>query len=236
MFLLSLPKSFGMRLVKTQDGSHTLYVPALKEHYHSTYGAITESKHVFIQSGLGHLMAGSEATILEIGFGTGLNALLTCLFTMEHPVAITYHALEKYPLDAGLVKKLNYASYLLSEPDPGSLFSRIHEVAWNTTVRLLPGFQLHKIHDDLITFQPCFPYDVIFFDAFAPGKQPEMWTRPVFEKLYQNLSSNGIITTYCVRGAVKRLLKAVGFEIEKLPGPPGKREILRGRKRVTGNR
>lgn len=217
-----------MQLVVTGDGSYTFYLPALKEHYHSTFGALTESMHVFIQSGLLYLAEKKEIGVLEIGFGTGLNALLTFSAAVGHGYEIVYHALEKYPIDPRQIKDLNYQSLFASDPLPGELIDVIHEAPWNSTTVLHPGFLLHKIQADLLTFQPDFRYDLIYFDAFAPDKQPELWTAEIFERLYNYLNPGGVLTTYSVKGTVKRLLKAAGFQIEKLPGPPGKREILRG--------
>lgn len=219
-----------MHLVTTRDGSHTLYVPHLDEHYHSTYGAITESRHVFMDAGLLCRIEGPEVSVLEIGFGTGLNALLTCIIARDKQVKVTYHALEKFPVEMTLVEKLNYASMLPQVPDAESLFAGIHKASWNETAILHPFFYLHKMQDDLADFHPEFEYDLVFFDAFAPEKQPEMWTQDIFNRLYKNLGPDGILTTYCVKGTVKRMLKTAGFRIEKLPGPPGKREMLRGTK------
>ncbi|MBN1789017.1 MAG: tRNA (5-methylaminomethyl-2-thiouridine)(34)-methyltransferase MnmD [Bacteroidales bacterium] len=219
-----------MQLVTTRDGSHTLYVPHLDEHYHSTYGAITESRHVFIDAGFLYRTDGPKISVLEVGFGTGLNALLTCITARDKQVKVTYHALEKFPVDLVLAEKLNYTSRLPNVPDAESFFAGIHQASWNATTMVHPFFYLHKIRDDLTDFQPEFMYDLVFFDAFAPEKQPEMWTQDIFNRLYNNLSQDGILTTYCVKGTVKRMLKTAGFRIEKLPGPPGKREMLRGTK------
>lgn len=230
MFLLSLPKSSCMQLTTTLDGSHTLFIPRLKEHYHSTFGAITESRHVFIKAGLETLGERPEISVLEVGFGAGLNALLSCMFALDHSIKVTYHALEKFPIDTLLAKKLNYASFFSPALNPEGLFSDVHDAAWNAITIIHPCFHLHKIRDDLVTFQPGFHYDLIFFDAFAPDKQPEMWTRAIFSRLFKNLNADGMLTTYCVKGVVKRRLRSAGFHIEKLPGPPGKREMLRGKK------
>jgi tRNA U34 5-methylaminomethyl-2-thiouridine-forming methyltransferase MnmC len=217
-----------MQLVVTGDGSHTFYLPALEEHYHSKFGALTESMHVFVQSGLLYLAGRKEIGVLEIGFGTGLNALLTFRAAVRQRLKVYYHALEKYPIDTHLIKDLNYPALLTSDALPNDLFDVIHDAPWNTTIALNPGFRLHKILDDLIMFTPGFRYDLIYFDAFAPDKQPELWSAKIFERLYNNLNPGGVFITYCVKGTVKRLLKSAGFRIEKLPGPPGKREILRG--------
>ena len=221
-----------MELVITGDGSHTLYIPELNEHYHSTFGAVTESMHVFIKAGLGFLSNKRQVTVFEVGFGTGLNALLTCMAAIEQKSSFTYYAIEKNPLDIEVAGKLNYTPILSHRLNSQTLFLAIHQAPWNKTSIINPYFQLHKIHGSLIGFLPDFTYDVIFFDAFSPEKQPEMWTPEIFKKLYLNLNPGGVLTTYCVKGAVKRMLKDAGFVIEKLPGPPGKREMLRGVKKT----
>jgi tRNA U34 5-methylaminomethyl-2-thiouridine-forming methyltransferase MnmC len=217
-----------MQFVITGDGSHTLYVPELNEHYHSTFGAVTESMHVFVKAGLDFLTGKKQLTVFEVGFGTGLNALLTCMAAIERKSNISYFAIENNPVDIDVARRLNYTSMLSPLHNPQTLFMAIHQAPWNKTSVIHPYFQVHKIHDNLISFLPDFTYDLIFFDAFAPEKRPEMWTPDIFNKLYLNLNSGGILTTYCVKGAVKRMLKDAGFVIEKLPGPPGKREMLRG--------
>jgi tRNA U34 5-methylaminomethyl-2-thiouridine-forming methyltransferase MnmC len=224
-----------MQLVITGDGSHTLYIPELNEHYHSTYGAITESMHVFIKAGLGFLSSKKQVSVFEVGFGTGLNALLTCMAAIEGGTSIIYYALENTPVDYKVVSRLNYAAILSPRLNLQNLFIAIHQAPWNKTSNIHPYFQLHKINDSLIGFIPDFTYDLIFFDAFAPEKQSEMWTSSIFKRLYDGLNPGGIITTYCVKGTVKRMMKQAGFVIEKLPGPPGKREILRGVKEVIAD-
>ncbi len=216
-----------MQLVTTADGSHTLYAPLFGEHYHSTFGALTESWHVFIGAVKELMTSRTRLTIFEAGFGTGLNALLTCITAMEYRLMVTYHGAEKYPVECGLSDQLNYASLLPSDHDPRTWFERIHRAPWNETRKLHPFFYLHKIKTDLTSYQPDFSYDLIFYDAFAPEKQPEMWSRELFEKLYTNLNTGGILATYCVKGEVRRMLKSAGFRVTKIPGPPGKREVLR---------
>jgi tRNA U34 5-methylaminomethyl-2-thiouridine-forming methyltransferase MnmC len=219
-----------MQLVITGDGSHTIRVPQLNEHYHSTFGAIAESMHVFIKAGMDTLPANEAITVLEIGFGTGLNALLACLATVNSSRAVTYYGLELNPVPYDLICGLNYPELLSPEHNPQELFRAIHQSPWDQPCFIHDHFQLTKIHQSLIGFQPDFTYDLIFFDAFAPEKQIEMWTAEIFTMLYKGLKSGGIMTTYCVKGEVKRMIKQAGFNIEKLPGPPGKREILRGRR------
>lgn len=232
MLFSIIAKKCRMQLVATNDGSHTLYLPDLDEHYHSTYGAITESLHVFIKAGMEAMAYRPKLTILEVGFGTGLNVLLSCLRAIEHEVEVTYHALEKYPLDRELFGKLNYAAMLSSSSASGNLFEIIHTSPWNETVMLHPGFSLHKILGDATAFIPGFNYDLVYYDAFAPDKQPEMWTPDIFSRLFHNLNPGGMLTTYCAKGTVKRMLRSAGFCVTRLPGPPGKREMLRGVKKI----
>ena len=221
----------AMQLVITGDGSHTLYVPQLDEHYHSTFGALTESMHVFIRAGLEYFTGMNKITVLEIGFGTGLNAFLACLAAIDRGIMLEYYTIEKYPIGADLVDQLNYTSLISPRKNAVDLFTGIHRAPWNKMSAIHPCFNLYKIQADLVEFRPDFNYDLIFFDAFAPEKQPEMWSAEIFKRLYCNLTQGGIITTYCVKGEVKRKLISAGFIIEKLAGPPGKREILRGTKK-----
>jgi tRNA U34 5-methylaminomethyl-2-thiouridine-forming methyltransferase MnmC len=220
------------QLVLTGDGSHTLFVPELDEHYHSTHGALTESLHVFIRSGLDCFSGPGQISIFETGFGTGLNALLTSINAVRKAMKTWYFALEKFPVDPQMVKQLNYPHLLKdTEIDAERLFSAIHEADWERMTEIHPFFHLKKMKGDLVDFIPDASYDLIYFDAFAPDKQPEMWTGEIMYRLVSALKPGGIFTTYCVKGSVKRILKDCGLTVEKLPGPPGKREILRGFKR-----
>ena len=227
----------------SEDGSHTLFVPALNEHYHSTRGAIQESLHVYIETGL-HQCDKREINLLEIGFGTGLNALLTLLdagHDVEHNVGpgvgnsvkkIHYTAIERYPIELGDAERLNYSELLV--PARKDLFSRLHISPWEEWVEITPNFRLKKVHMDvsrLDEFQPEELFDVIYYDAFAPDKQPVMWTRDIFNRLFALSNDGAVLTTYCAKGAVRRMLQAAGNRVERLPGPPGKREILRAVKR-----
>jgi tRNA U34 5-methylaminomethyl-2-thiouridine-forming methyltransferase MnmC len=227
------------RIVLTDDGSHTLFIPELNEHYHSTYGALTESLHVFIRSGFDCFTGRKEISIFETGFGTGLNALLTALSAVKLGMKVWYFALEKYPVDPRIVKQLNYPHLLKdTENDAERLFSDVHEADWETMTEIHPFFHLKKMKRDMCSFIPDACYDLIYFDAFAPDKQPEMWTGEIMYRLVSAMKPGGIFTTYCVKGSVKRILKDCGLTLEKLPGPPGKREILRGTRgwQVIGNR
>lgn len=217
-----------IKLKKTADGSYTLFVPEMDEHYHSVKGALTESEHIFINMGLKHTTI-AEPHILEIGFGTGLNAFLTLLEAERNQRKIHYTTLEKYPLNAEVLQQLNYPEIIA--PEAAELYYKMHHVVWNVPVAITPYFTLQKIETDYTTFSFQQKYDIIYFDAFAPEKQPEMWSQQLFDNLYQTLNPGGVLTTYCAKGVVRRMLQSAGFTVERLPGPPGgKREILRGNK------
>lgn len=223
------------KLIITEDGSHSLYVPLLDEHYHSTHGAIQESQHVYINTGLNACKL-EQLNILEIGFGTGLNAFLTLLESKKTDKQIHYTSLELYPLDIKSVQQLNYAQQL-ADTSGTEHFMAMHKAPWNETIEITPNFHLHKIETDFSTpnnIDTNQYFDVIYFDAFAPEKQPEMWTQQIFDKLFLVSNKNAIITTYCAKGVVRRMLQSAGFIVERLPGPPGKREILRGSKSMLG--
>lgn len=213
-------------LRKTEDGSHTLFVPELSEHYHSTHGAIQESMHVFINAGLHYFPpAASPINILEIGFGTGLNALLTILHSKNREVF--YTAIEAFPVENSMVKKLNYPA-LINAEDAESSFDTIHTMPWNTKVRMNEYFTLEKLHakiQDVVLITDF--YDLVYFDAFAPDVQAELWTASIFEKIFSSLEKGGVVLTYSSKGIVKQNLRNAGFVVERLPGPPGKRHMVR---------
>lgn len=216
-------------IIKTADGSDTLFVKELDEHYHSTFGAIQESLHVFIKTGL-NVKDESPLTIFEVGFGTGLNAFLTFLDTLKSGQIIHYITIEKYPISRNTWELLNYPE-LLSKDDT-KIFRAIHLSPWNEKVNITENFALTKITGDMTSFDfdllPVF--DLIYFDAFSPEKQPGLWETRIFEKLYVNTAPFGKLVTYCSKGAVRRSLQKSGYITERLPGPPGKREILRAKK------
>jgi tRNA U34 5-methylaminomethyl-2-thiouridine-forming methyltransferase MnmC len=223
-------------LITTADGSHSLYVKELDEHYHSIHGAIQESIHVFINTGLKFIAEKnkSEISILEIGFGTGLNALLTCLEAEKLNLKINYTSIEAFPLDNVLINELNYAELLSAKEKEKShlqtIFNELHSCEWEKEISISKNFTLHKIKNTLqeIKFEKSF--DLIYFDAFGPRVQPEMWTEELFSKIYNVTKPNGCLVTYCAKGEVKRTLKKVGFTVETLPGPPRKREMVRADK------
>ena len=220
------------RLIEiTADGSHTLFVPELNERYHSTNGAIQESELVFIQNGLYHLpQCLKEINLLEIGFGTGLNALLTILESKKQRRKINYVAIEPEPLDQEIILGLNYPNQIGGTEAEG-YYKKIHDANWEYPSFLSDYFIISKIHakiEDLALSEKQF--HLIYFDAFGPEVQPELWTEAIFKKLFDCLKQDGIIVTYSCKGNVKRALKSAGFGLEKLPGPPGKREVLRATK------
>ena len=218
-------------LITTEDGSHSLFVQELNEHYHSTHGAIQESRHVFIEAGLKLLLKQDAAAIhvLEIGFGTGLNALLTLAEAEKTGRVIHYTTLEAFPVEPELVPQLNYAQLLQESDDAvNHAFGLLHEAPWDREIAITPHFRLHKIKNTLqdATFGSA-AFNLVYFDAFGPPVQPEMWTEDVFLKMHTALQPGGILVTYCAKGEVKRAMKKAGFTIERLPGPPGKREMTR---------
>jgi len=228
---MSNPAFFDRQLVATGDGSHSLYLPACNEHYHSTHGALRESQHIFIGYGYDEMAAnaGGRLRILEVGFGTGLNALLTWERCAQGSPAVEYVAIEAFPVTVELASQLNYASCLESSAAQ-EIFAGMHQCSWGSWSHLGECFSLLKLQTKIEDFEPVDQYDLVYFDAFSPPVQPELWTRSIFDKLYQCMRSGAVLVTFCAKGEVKRNLKAGGFLLESLPGPPGKREITRARK------
>lgn len=226
-WLLLLFYSMVRKIIKTADGSHSLYDTDLDEHYHSIHGAIQESMHVFINKGF-HAIDKNPVRILEIGFGTGLNAVLTCAESKKYHRKVYYCGIEKYPLSIALINNLNYTKYL--GPEGKVFFRELHKSNWELQVNINSHFNIIKKKTDFIGFDIQDTYDIIYFDAFAPDKQPEMWTLENFDKLFCALTAKGVLVTYSAKGIIKRRLEQVGFYVEKLPGPPGKREMLRAEK------
>jgi tRNA U34 5-methylaminomethyl-2-thiouridine-forming methyltransferase MnmC len=219
------------QLIKTGDGSHSLFNPLLNETYHSHHGALQESLHVFIKMGLqGWLEKHPEqqrVSVLEVGFGTGLNALLALHWARENRVRVHYNTLEPYPISTAIARELNYGALLNAADD----MLRLHEAVWEEDVLLYDSFILHKTRQSLETIAlAAGHYDVIFFDAFAPSKQPELWEKTLLEKVALAMTPGGIFCTYCAKGQLKRDLKEVGLQVETLPGAPGKKEMVRARK------
>ena len=219
------------KIVISEDGSSTIYQSEIDEHYHSINGAKQESQHIFINAALRHWLENNHysktVNILEIGLGTGLNALLTVLETTD--IKINYYTFEAYPVEEEILKELKYHNSL-EELD---IFKQIHDAKWNELQIITDNFSICKIDKDFSQFtseQFDQLFDVVYFDAFSPEKQAEMWTIDIFAKLYQWMHQGGIMTTYCAKGYVRRSMQEVGFIVERIPGPPGKREILRSSK------
>jgi len=221
------------------DGSPTLYVPALDEHYHSHHGAAQESRHVFIGAGLAPLLAAGlgqqrPLRLLEVGLGTGLNALLTLEAVQPSGVALHYIAFETQPLPANVVAAL--AAQWADNPLLSRGFRRLHELPWGQAGMLTPYFMLKKYACPIqAAALPAATYDLIYFDAFAPEKQPELWGEDIFYNLYLAAAPGAVLVSYCAQGQFRRNLRAAGWLTEKLPGPPGKREMTRARKPVAGS-
>jgi tRNA U34 5-methylaminomethyl-2-thiouridine-forming methyltransferase MnmC len=213
-------------LYKTNDNSDTLYNSELDETYHSRNGAVEESLYVFLKQGFELASTQKQKIkVLEIGFGTGLNTILTAQKAAEMNAMCEYVALETNPLDIGLIERLNYHQFLKPEFVP--IFKRMHQCGWDTWQNINPYFNLYKANTGVHQFKHNQLFDVVYFDAFGPDKQPEMWTANVFANVYKHLNSGGIFVTYSAKGEVKRTLKNIGFDVARLPGPPRKRHMLR---------
>ena len=211
------------QIIKTSDGSDTIFVPEIDEHYHSIHGAIQESTYIFIKNGF-EVCKADPLNIFEVGFGTGLNALLTAIRSIPGNKEVNYTAVEKYPLDKKIINSLNYNDY--TGENAGNIFHLIHSASWNIKVNICKNFNLEKIETDFTARPPSGRYDLIYFDAFGPDKQPEMWTREIFNWIAAITNKRGILVTYSAKGEVKRNLRACGFDVTLLPGPPGKRQMI----------
>jgi len=209
-----------LKKIITADNSPTLYVPELDEHYHSVNGALQESMHIFINAGLKHLQK-EKITILEVGFGTGLNTVLTFSENVKLKKKIHYETIEKYPLSTDIIEDLLNNNF--AEPE---LTKQIHDALWEEEIMISDNFCLKKIKTDLKTYLPEHTFDLIYFDAFAPEKQPDLWTEDIFTKLYKATNKNGILVTYSAKGTVKQALRAAGFTVKRLQGPKGKRHMV----------
>ncbi len=216
----------SVKVISTEDGSHSIMNTVLQETYHSVHGAIQESNHVFIKHGLEYFVTkhpGKSVRILEVGFGTGLNLFLSLLYGGQHQIHIYYESWEKHPLPEEIVTQLNYGEILGDE----KAFRAIHQAKWNEQLRIQPDFSFLKRHGDVLTESIDASFDIIYYDAFAPSKQPELWTQDILRKVTASLSPDGIFVTYCAKGQVKRDLASFGLVVEALPGPPGKMEMTR---------
>lgn len=211
-----------IRHVISKDGSSTLYTPRFDEHYHSIHGAIQESMHVFINAGL-RALEKEELHLLEMGLGTGLNAVLTAIHMDDRK--IQYTGIEAFPVAEDLLAQLNYPIELGGDAE--AIFKKLHAMPWNEKEELIPAFVLEKIHGRLEEFDPESSYDLVYFDAFAPSAQLELWSLDIFQKMFGLMNPGAVLVTYCAKGDVRRAMIAAGFRVEKIPGPPGKREMLR---------
>lgn len=216
----------GRELQLTEDGSHTVWWPEYNQHYHNSKGAWKESVHVFIDAGLNAVSPQGVTEVFEMGFGTGLNPLLTLLQAEGQQRDVRLTSLEAFPLEAAEYEQLNYGA-LLDHPGAGRWLQQLHQAGWETWHQVTPHFALRKIKAELLHWQPDQQFHVIYFDAFAPNHQPELWSEDVFRSMYASLHPGGVLTTYCAKGSVKRAMKAAGFRVEALPGALGKREMTR---------
>lgn len=220
----------GREIVTTADGSHTVKITEMNVTYHSHYGAIQESLHVFVQAGLIEVFqrfAEEPIRVFEMGFGTGLNALLTALEAGKESRKVQYTAVEIYPLSLKETDALNYSQLL---PGSSVLFQKIHQCNWKEEIFITEHFSLDKQPTDVTGFSTRRVFHLVYFDAFAPGIQPELWTETIFKKLYDLLVPGGVLVTYCSKSDVRRAMMAAGFTVKKWPGPPGKREMVRAEK------
>ncbi|MDE1192437.1 MAG: tRNA (5-methylaminomethyl-2-thiouridine)(34)-methyltransferase MnmD [Arachidicoccus sp.] len=216
------------KLIVTEDGSHTIEIAALHTNYHSIHGAFQESMHVFISAGLEYFLVNnykSNVHVFEMGFGTGLNALLALKYAMERNIAVYYQSIELFPLEKNEYEKLNYCE--MFQNNFKEEFGLLHDCSWEKDISITEKFVLYKSQISLVDVILEHKFDIIFFDAFDPAIQPELWTYDVFKKLYECLNEKGVLVTYSSKGDVRRALIAAGFRIEKISGPKGKREMLR---------
>ncbi len=216
------------QIVITSDGSTSIYLPELDEHYHSKHGAIQEAKHVFIKNGLS-LFQGRSISILEIGFGTGLNTFLTYLYGKEFDLMIDYIGVEAFPVSTEEIQQMNYPKELNVE-EQSAVFNQLHHENWEEKINIDANFQLTKKQMKFQDINDIEKFDLIYFDAFGHRVQPELWETEIFCKMYNSLKPKGYLVTYAARGAVRRSMIEVGFSVEKLEGPPGKREMMRAQK------
>ena len=212
-------------IIKTSDGSTTIHIPEWNEQYHSIHGAIQEANHVYIQHGLNYKTI-NEIAVLEIGFGTGLNSFMTFLEAQEKKLFIEYVGVEAYPILEEELLKLNYVAELDATPFT-KIFESFHSCSLEEKHQITPNFSLLKRKQFFHEIDDENKFDVIYFDAFGARVQPELWTEGIFLKMFLALKSKGVLVTYAAKGSVRRAMKSVGFSVERLPGPPGKREMLR---------
>lgn len=220
------------KIITTADGSKTIHIEDWNEQYHSKHGAIQEAQHVFIKEGLQHYSAKNKSTsvdVLEIGFGTGLNAFLTLLEADNIKSKINYVGVEAYPVSMDDINQLNYVELISAENE--TVFNKLHTVSWEKEHEITSKFKLQKRQQFFSEIKDNNAFDLIYFDAFGARVQPELWSKSIFETMYKALKPNGVLVTYAAIGEVKRNMKALGFMVERLKGPPGKRHMLRATKK-----
>jgi tRNA U34 5-methylaminomethyl-2-thiouridine-forming methyltransferase MnmC len=222
--------SEDIKLIITEDGSHSLYSPKLNETYHSFHGALQESRHVFIKEGLTHFSQNhpnKEINVFEVGLGTGLNALLSVEWCLNHKIKVNYNSIEAFPISLEQAAALNYAK-LLDMVDSDQIFDKIHQLNWDEQFDINEFFAFRKIRNTLQDYDlKENEYDLIFFDAFAPNKQAEMWDMTILFKIASSMKVGGEFLTYCAQGQLKRNLKSLGLYVDTIAGPPGKKEMVR---------
>lgn len=216
-------------IIKTADGSYTIFLPEWNEHYHSKHGALQEALHVFIKTGCHHYITKhkpGKISILEIGFGTGLNALLSYYEAERSKVKVMYTGVEAYPVSKEELSALDYAENL-AEENSADIFEKLHQAEWEKRCEISSFFSLQKEEKFFSEITATGEFDLIYFDAFGPRVQPDLWSEEVFRNMYRVLRQNGVLVTYSAKGDVRRAMQTAGFNVERLPGPPGKREMLR---------
>ena len=218
----------NVKVIFTKDGSKTLHMPEHNEQYHSIHGAINEAEHVFIKNGLRECEQ-DKLTIFEMGFGTALNAFMTYLESKKTSQNVRYYTIENNPLPLKLVESLEYPNTLNARNEE-SIFSLLHTSEWNALTTITPTFELFKISDDIQKLTLDDKVDLVYYDAFGPRVQADLWTEKIFSIISAVMKPESILVTYCAKGEVKRILKQLGFVVETLPGPPGKREMVRAKK------
>jgi tRNA U34 5-methylaminomethyl-2-thiouridine-forming methyltransferase MnmC len=216
-------------VITTADGSRTIFIPEMEENYHSGHGALQEAIHVFIKNGLSFFKDTEEISVFEMGFGTGLNAFLSLIEAEKNQLKVNYVGIEAFPVDELMAMELNYTE--LVGQDYQGIFQSMHQLPWGINHRLTSNFSFRKICSKIEDHIPeSERFDLIYFDAFGPRAQHDMWDPSILVKMHKMLKPGGILVTYCAKGQVKRDLKSIGFRVETLPGPPGKREMTRGLK------
>lgn len=227
------------KIITTADGSKTIFIPEWNEQYHSRHGALQEALHVFIKTGLHHVShlkqddpSTDSLSILEIGFGTGFNAYLTLLESVKMDLGIDYTGVEAYPVPQKELERLDYPQIVTAQAKD-AFFDAIHAAPWELQHHITKNFTITKREQFFKDIDDVAVFDLVFFDAFGARVQPELWTESIFGLMYQALKPNGVLVTYSAKGSVRRAMQAVGFDVERLPGPPGKREMLRATKQAT---